>query len=198
MSPVKAISGGGAFTDGDAEGEGVTGISLMEGVGVGDSMGLRLRVPVTDWVPVGDSEATGLELEVPDDCDDLVIVADAVAVTVVDADVVTVPDAVAVTVPDTVMEDESEALVDRVGDAELELVGSGVSDSEMVSVTVADTLGVGDGVGQFCCSTMLSSPTGPSSMDPKFAVTAMHATAGSHVMTLPVVSSDARCTGMRE
>jgi hypothetical protein len=190
MSPVKTISGGGAFTDGDAEGEGVTGISLMEGVGVGDSTGLRLRVLVTDWVPVGDSEATGLELEVPDDCDDLVIVTDAVAVTVADA--------VAVTVPDTVIDDESEALVDRVGDAELEVVGSGVSDSEMVSVTVADTLGDGDGVGQFCCSTMLSSPTGPSSIDPKFAVTAMHATAGSHVITLPVVSSAASSTGMRE
>jgi hypothetical protein len=58
---------------------------------------------------------------------------------------------------------------------------------------------LGPGLGQFCCSTTLSSPMGPSSADPRLALTAMQGDTGSQV---PTVSTDgsllAKYSGIRE
>lgn len=61
-------------------------------------------------------------------------------------------------------------------------LGVGVTDG--VTLEEGEGDGVGDGEGQFCCSVMLSSPTGPSSMEPRFALRATQATTGSQLCTL--------------
>lgn len=69
----------------------------------------------------------------------------------------------------------------------------------LVAVAVVDTVGVG--LGQFCASAMLSSPTGPSSADPSRMDMAMQAISGSHTpmpVFTPPVAVVARAAGMAE
>jgi hypothetical protein len=82
-------------------------------------------------------------------------------------------------------------------------VTEGVTEAEAEAVTEADSemVGDGDGDGQFCCSFRLSSPTGPSSMDPRLADMAMQATLGSQAPMSTFTEPStllARAPGMRE
>jgi hypothetical protein len=92
-----------------------------------------------------------------------------------------------VKVTDDVAEAVSVADVVGVGDTEVDVVDDSVMEA------------VGEVVGQFCCSFMLSSPMGPSSIEPRLALMAIHATTGSQgVITEPVASLRARAAGIRE
>lgn len=55
-----------------------------------------------------------------------------------------------------------------------------VAEGDGVTVGLVVGEGVAEGEGQFCCSCSASSPTGPSSLEPMFADSAMQAMIGSH------------------
>ena len=71
-----------------------------------------------------------------------------------------------------------------------------VGDGDTVTVVLAESDGVtdgvgdGDGDGQFCCDRVESSPIGPSSSEPMFAVTEMHAMLRSHGRLIAAGSSE--------
>jgi hypothetical protein len=83
---------------------------------------------------------------------------------------------------DVVVERERDTVGVPVGDPVGD--GDGLTDGEVVTDGDAendlDGDGVAEGVGQFCACAMMSSPIGPSSWLPMFALKAMHAIVWSH------------------
>ncbi len=145
-------------------------VPLLVAVAVPDAVAVAvpLVVPVALPVDVSDDVAVAVPLAVPVAVPVPVCVVEAVPDAVPLEVAVAVPLGVAVAVPDAV---PVAVWVDVVVPLDVALLVA-------VAVDVRDTVGVAEG--QFCCSPMLSSPTGPSSADPIFTVMATQATAGSH------------------
>jgi hypothetical protein len=129
-------------------------------VDVADAVAVAVGVPVEVCV------AVAVAVAVPDPDPVLVWVPEDVEVPVEDA--VAVPELVAVAVEVEVEVAEAVALA----------VAVDVREDVAVDVLVAEGVLVTDG--QFCCSTMESSPTGPSSAEPSLMDRLTQATAGSH------------------